>query len=285
MSTEITTAFVEQYKANVLHLAQQKGSRLRMCVRNESQQGKNQFFERMGKSAAVKRTSRHADTPQIDTPHSRRRVSLVTYDWADMIDQPDKVRMLINPESDYAMVGANAMGRSMDDEIIAAANGNAYSGETGSTTVALPAGQKVAVGTTGLTLAKLLSAKEILDANEVDPDDRYVVASAKQFTDLLNTTEIKNADYNTVKALVQGQIDTFLGFKFIRSQRLGTVTTGVRAVLAFQKNALLMSIGNEPTGKISERADKNYSTQVFFSMDIGATRLEDEGVVEIACQE
>ena len=285
MSTEITTAFVEQYKANVLHLAQQKGSRLRMCVRNESQQGKNQFFERMGKSAAVKRTSRHADTPQIDTPHSRRRVSLVTYDWADMIDQPDKVRMLINPESDYAMVGANAMGRSMDDEIIAAANGNAYSGETGSTTVALPAGQKVAVAATGLTLAKLLSAKEILDANEVDSDDRYLVASAKQFTDLLNTTEIKNADYNTVKALVQGQIDTFLGFKFIRSQRLGTVTTGVRAVLAFQKNALLMSIGNEPTGKISERADKNYSTQVFFSMDIGATRIEDEGVVEIACQE
>lgn len=285
MSTEITTAFVEQYKANVLHLAQQKGSRLRMCVRNESQQGKNQFFERMGKSAAVKRTSRHADTPQIDTPHSRRRVSLVTYDWADMIDQPDKVRMLINPESDYAMVGANAMGRSMDDEIIAAANGNAYSGETGSTTVALPAGQKVAVAAAGLTLAKLLSAKEILDANEVDSDDRYLVASAKQFTDLLNTTEIKNADYNTVKALVQGQIDTFLGFKFIRSQRLGTVTTGVRAVLAFQKNALLMSIGNEPTGKISERADKNYSTQVFFSMDIGATRIEDEGVVEIACQE
>ena len=93
MSTQITTAFVEQYKSNVLHLAQQKGSRLRNAVRVEMVTGKSAFFERIGSTAAEKRTSRHSDTPRMDTPHSRRKVSLDDYDWADLIDQEDKVSM------------------------------------------------------------------------------------------------------------------------------------------------------------------------------------------------
>lgn len=80
MSTQITTAFVEQYKANVYHLTQQKGSKLRKAVRTESVTGKNAYFEQIGATAAQQRTSRHSDTPRVDTPHSRRRVSLTDYD-------------------------------------------------------------------------------------------------------------------------------------------------------------------------------------------------------------
>ena len=90
MSVQITTAFVEQYKSNVFHLAQQKGSRLRDAVRTETVTGKAHFFERIGATSAQKRTSRHGDTPRMDTPHSRRKVSLDDYDWADLIDQEDK---------------------------------------------------------------------------------------------------------------------------------------------------------------------------------------------------
>ena len=103
MSIEITTAFVEQYKSNVFHLAQQKGSRLRDTVKLETVNGKSHFFERIGSVAAEKRTSRHADTPRMDTPHSRRKVTMDDYDWADLIDNEDKVRMLISPQSEYAM--------------------------------------------------------------------------------------------------------------------------------------------------------------------------------------
>ena len=106
MSTQITTAFVEQYKSNVFHLAQQKGSRLRDCVRTETVTGKAHFFERIGSTAAQKRTSRHSDTPRMDTPHSRRKVTMDDYDWADLIDNEDKVRMLISPQSEYALAGA-----------------------------------------------------------------------------------------------------------------------------------------------------------------------------------
>jgi hypothetical protein len=159
MSVQITTAFVEQYKSNVFHLAQQRGSRLRDAVRSETVTGKSHFFERIGDTAALKRTSRHSDTPRVDTPHSRRKVTMDDYDWADLVDQEDKVRMLISPQSEYAQAGAWAMGRAMDDAIIAAATGTAYGGVSGGTSVSLPSGQKVVHGSANLTIANLLAAK------------------------------------------------------------------------------------------------------------------------------
>ncbi|MCS5590728.1 MAG: phage capsid protein [Candidatus Thioglobus sp.] len=285
MSTQITTAFVEQYKSNVLHLAQQKGSRLRDTVKYTPVTGKSHFYEAIGAVAASVRTTRHSDTPQVNTPHSRRKVSLVDYDWADLIDQEDKVKMLISPTSEYAMAGANAMGRAMDDAIIAAASGAAAGGVAGATSIALPTSQKIAGGTTGLTLDKLLSAKEIIDSSDADPSEsRFLVCSAKQITDLLGTTQVTSSDYNSVRALASGQIDTFLGFKFIRSERLA-VASSIRSCLAYTESALGLAVGADITTRISERDDKNYATQVFLSMVIGATRIEDDKLVEIGAKE
>ncbi len=203
MSNQITTAFVQQYSNNVQMLSQQKGSLLRGVVDVESVVGKHAYFERIGQVSAQKRVSRHSDTPQIDTPHSRRRISMSDFEYADLIDQQDRVRTLIDPTSQYALAAAYAMGRSMDDEIIAAVSGNAFGGETGSTTIALPSAQKITEsGTAGLTIAKLRSAKEIMDSQSIDPSiPRTIVVSPKQITDLLGTTEVTSSDFNTVKAL------------------------------------------------------------------------------------
>ena len=275
MSVQITTAFVEQYKSNVFHLAQQKGSRLRDAVRTETVVGKAHFFERIGSTAALKRTSRHSDTPRVDTPHSRRKVTMDDYDWADLIDNEDKVRMLISPSSEYAQAGAWAMGRAMDDAIIDAASGNAFGGVAGGSTVALPSAQKIVHGSAGLSVTKLISAKEILDANSVDPEEpRYCVVTSKQLSDLLAITQITSADFNSVKALVQGEIDTFMGFKFIRTERLDTNSSSNRLVLAFAQSGIGLAVGQDINTRISERADKNYATQVFLSMTIGATRID-----------
>ena len=142
MSTQVTTAFVQQYAANVMMLAQQKGSKLRDAVRVENVTGKQSFFDQIGATAARRRTSRHSDTPRMDTPHARRRCSLEDFDWADMIDQEDKVRTLIDPTSTYAKSAANAMGRAIDEVIVDAIRGTSFTGETGSTAVTLPAGQR-----------------------------------------------------------------------------------------------------------------------------------------------
>ena len=286
MSTNITTAFVQQYSANIQMLSQQMGSLLRDKVRLESVVGKNAFFDQVGKVTAVLKTSRHSDTPQIDTPHARRRVSLADYEFADLIDQQDKVRLLIDPTSSYAQAAAMAMGRAMDDVIITAALGTAFTGETGSTSTSLPAAQKIAeAGTDGLTIAKLRTAKEKFDLASVDPSiQRYMIVSPRQITDLLGTTSVTSSDFNTVKALVQGEVDSFMGFKFITSNRL-SIASSKRKCIAFASDGIALGVGKDVSARIDERADKSYATQVYYCMSIGATRMEEEKVVEVQAHE
>lgn len=286
MSTQVTTAFVQQFSANISMLSQQMGSLLRSSVDVESVNGEKAFFDQVGSAAAVLRTSRHADTPLVDTPHSRRMVTLSDYEYADLIDDADKVRLLVDPTSTYSRAAAAAMGRAMDDVIIAAALGTAKTGKDGGTSTALPSGQKIAHGSAGLTLAKLLSAKEILDANSVDPSiPRHIVVSPKQISDLLNNTTVTSSDFNTVKALAQGELSSFVGFNFIVSNRLTTDSNSDRQVIAFASDGIKLAMGKEPQARIDERADKSYSTQVYYCQSIGATRMEEEKVVEIACNE
>jgi len=144
MSQSIDQAFVSQFKDNLMQLAQQKGSRFRNFMRNEVQVGESAFYERLGATAAVKKTSRHSDTPQIDTPHSRRRVTLEDYEVADLIDEQDKIRMLLDPSSHYVEAFMWALGRSADDEIIENAFGAAFAGKAGGTSVSLANAQKLA---------------------------------------------------------------------------------------------------------------------------------------------
>jgi len=84
MSTQVNTAFVNQFSSNVAMLSQQMGSLLRGAVDTESVTGEKAFFDQVGEAAAVVRATRHSDTPLVETPHSRRMVSLTTYEWADL---------------------------------------------------------------------------------------------------------------------------------------------------------------------------------------------------------
>lgn len=294
MSNQVATHHVEQYKGNVIMLAQQKGSRLRQTVRTDGDiVGKSVFFDRIGQTAAQKVTTRHGDTPLMNTPHSRRKADLYDFDWADLVDWPDKLKTLYDPTNPYAMNAGWAMGRSMDDEIIIAASASAQTGVDGSTSVALPSDQQIAVndhtydagsGDVGLTISKLILASEKLNAADVDPDlKRFIIVTSKQISDLLTTTEVTSADYNTVKALAEGKINSFMGFEFIRTERLATDSNGDRLVLAYTEHALGLCVPKDIETDIGPRRDKRNATQVYVCMSIGAVRIEDEQLVEIAC--
>lgn len=285
MSSQVTTAFVQQYSANVQMLSQQMGSRLRDAVRVENITGKNAFFDQVGVATAQLRTTRHADTPQMDTPHARRRVSLADYEYADLIDDQDKVRMLIDPTSSYAQAAAAAMGRAMDDVIISAALGTAFTGETGSTSTSFKAANQIANGSADMSIAKLIEAKKILDLADVDPSiPRYIAVGPNQIEALLNTTSVTSSDFNTVKALVQGDVDTFLGFKFIVTNRL-SIASNIRSCFAWAEDGIALGVGKDVSARIDERADKGYATQVYYCMSIGATRMEEAKVVEVQATE
>tara|TARA_B100000035_G_scaffold251760_1_gene220935 strand:- start:8114 stop:8977 length:864 start_codon:yes stop_codon:yes gene_type:complete len=285
MSTQITTAFSQQFSSNVTLLSQQMGSILRAGVDEESVTGEKAFFDQVGAAAAVKRTSRHGDTPLVETPHSRRQVTLETYEWSDLIDDADKVRMLIDPTSTYARAAAAAIGRSIDDEIIAAATGTAKTGKSGGTSTTLPSGNQIAAGSADLTLAKLIQAKKILDNNSVDPSiPRHIAVGPDQIEALLNNTTVTSSDFNTVKALVQGEINSFMGFQFHVSTRLAK-SGNDRTCFAWAEDGIKLAVGKDVMSRIDERADKSYSTQVYYCATFGATRMEEDKVVSIVCDE
>jgi hypothetical protein len=294
MSFQIPENFVQQYANTFRVLYQQKLARLRPWCQIESGiVGQSKSVERMGKAEAYDITSRHADTKFVEVPHSRRWIDLQDKGWAELIDKLDKVRLLADPTAGYASMALAALNRQIDAIIIAAARGSA---RTNAGLSVLPTTQKIAVSASSLTLAKLLTTKEILDSNEVDDDaslqadgqgatpSRVMVVNTKMLTNLYGTTEIKSIDYNSVKALANGALDTFLGFKFVRTELLpkdATATTGY--ALAWAKSCVALGIGLEINTSVDRRPDKNNAWQVFADMSMGAARLEDEGVVEIAC--
>ena len=200
----------------------------------------------------VQSVSRHEDTPLTEVPFSRRRVSFNTYRAVDLIDNPDRVKMAKDPTSPTMKQLTAAINRQKDDIIIAAA----------------------------------LNAKKILLNNDVDPGEEpmYVVVGPDQLEALLSVTTNTSVDFNSVRALMSAELDTWCGFKFIISTRLAK-TGNIRSCFAWAKSGIGLAMNGSPNIRISERSDKNYSTQCFVECSLGATRIEDEKVVQIDCDE
>lgn len=295
MSTQVETHFVNQYNANIMLLSQQPHSRLESCVRRETQNGEFQFFDQIGAVEMSELTGRHADTALSNTPHARRRVGLTPFVFADMIDWKDRAQLLTDPQSPYCVNAIMSAGRKKDQIILAALLGTSYTDKTGSTAVALPSSQKIAVtfdgagGSTarGLTVRKLRQAKLILDraeAGALGNDKRHIAVTAEQVDNLLGTTEVTSNDYNTVKALVAGDVDTFMGFKFHRTELVNKTST-TRQCVAWIENGILLSSAVEPEVMVDRIPGKNYGVQVYVKQMLGATRMEEVKVVQIDCTE
>jgi hypothetical protein len=294
MSNQVNNAFVQQFADSLIQMAQQNGSRLQSTVTVKSVTGKYAHFDRLAATAAVKRTSRHGDTPQIDTPHSRRRLILEDYEWADLIDNQDELRMLVDPTSMYAKNGADALGRTMDAIIRDAAVGNArsISSTDTSTNVAFDTTMVVdedfGSADSNLTFEKLNEARKKLKQNNIDMNEpMFCIVNASALASLLTESEIQSIDTNTVRALVAGELDTFMGFKFIHYEDLTGVADGTDTdpvdILCYAKSAVGLGLGQDIKVRISERDDKSYATQVYASLTAGAVRIEEEKIAIIEC--
>jgi len=295
----VSTAFTEQYSALVYVLAQQKGSKLRGFVRNETvNNARNAYFERLGTASAQEITTRHGDTPLNEIPHSRRRLTPVDYNTATLLDNQDQLKMLIDPKSPYANAQAMELGRVVDDVIIAAALGDVSTGQSGGTTVAFKddsrsmngdgtiteLGTLASSGTeTDITLAKILAMMNLFNEEDVDVDiAKYWCVSPREIQVMLDITEIGSADYNTVKTLVAGKVDSFMGFKWIWSTRLplDVATEDTTRTFAWAEDGIILGSAESITSRITERDDKNYSIQVYSEMSCGAIRLDGDKVHE-----
>ena len=295
----IDTAFHNSYQNAFEVKFQQGASRLRPFITEYPQNAEFKFWDRIGTVNVSARTTRHAPTVLNDADHTRIRCSITDYrPDALAFDTEDRLRMELNdPRMAYAQTQAMALGRKLDSVIIAAADGTTYTGKTGSTSesytqatygVAVDAVAPGASATnSNLTIEKLIRARSKLFSAEavMDGEPLVCVVTQSQINSLLRTTEVTSADFNTVRALVAGQIDTFMGFKFVRTELLGTDSNSYRKVLCFPKSAIIVGMAEGIQTRIDQRPDLNYTWQVWSQSTFGAVRTWLEKVVVILCDE
>lgn len=294
MTANIETFFVQQYANTVSLLLQQEGSRFRSAVdMNAGYVGKQvQPVVQLGAVAAQKRTGRFQPMGRVDAPTDARWVFPVDYDLPQLFDKFDALRVLVDPRSKEVQNAVNAMGRAIDDEIIAAFFGDAKTGENAGTTTSFPSGQQVSVdegGTAaGLNVAKLKAARKLLLAAEVDLEREpvYIAISAQQDTDLLGEIQVISTDFNSRPVLADGRIVSFLGFKFIYSERLPTDSNSYRRVPVWVPSGMHLGVWGDIATDISQRRDlQGLPWQAYCTGTFGATRLEEKRIVEIKCSE
>tara|TARA_B100001750_G_scaffold224014_1_gene214732 strand:+ start:6384 stop:7262 length:879 start_codon:yes stop_codon:yes gene_type:complete len=287
MSQQITEAFVKQFRDGITLRAQQMESRLRGSVRSETVSGTSASFDFIGSRSPAKRQSRHADTVLSDTPHDRRWVEMSVWDDADLIDKPDLVRTLTDPTNSYTKAMAAGFGRKIDEIIMAGAIGTTKTGVDGAGTEALPAAQIQEADASDdgnkVGLTTMRNAKLKFDQNE-QPPNRHWAVTAYQLDHLLSIDQIRSADYNSVKALVQGEVNSFMGFEWHRVENpILTLETSPadRNTVVWVPDAVILAFGADVQASIDRRPDKNNSSQIFYSADFGAARLDDTGVMRI----
>jgi hypothetical protein len=142
------------------------------------------------------------------------------------------------------------------------------------------------VANSNLTIGKLRRVKFLLDSREAIEDGEMVTAvvSASQIQSLLRTTEVTSADYNTVKALAAGNIDSFMGFKFVRTELL-TVASSIRDCLFYPQSGITLAVGQDITVEVDRLPGKRYSVQVYVCGGFGASRMWEEKVIRVKCDE
>jgi hypothetical protein len=280
MSFQVTEAFVEAYRDGITLRRDQEMTRLRGLVSVETGVvGASHRRDFIQSRRPTVRASRHADTILSDTVHEARWVDINTYDDADLIDDPDKVKMLSDPTNPYSTAMAQGMGREIDVVIAAGALGTTRTGVDGATSSTAP--NNVNTDGNPLVLGDLQESKRLFDVAE-QPEDRTWAVTASDIEDLMSITEVRDSDFNVMKVLASGAMNSYMGFNWVRVENpiIANTADPYRRTFAFVREAIWCVFGRDVKGRIDPRPDKNYSTQVFYSMTLGAARLDDDGVQE-----
>ena len=289
-------AVVRTYSETVYQLAQQFGSKLRAYTVPLKMKGESITVSRVGATEAVQVNSKYDKSPVIHTPFDVRYFTATEWVWGDMVDWGDDLNLLIDPNSDIVKAGAYAMGREIDKAIIKKGFFDAArEGKEGDRFVVFPDSQKISVtagssSNTGLNVEKLIQAKSLFGKADIDVNDPgnklICVVTQAQLDDLLRSTEVTSRDYNTVYALAEGEVHSFMGFQFVRTELMPKDSgTNIRTCVAYCQSAIKLIMPKEITTHITQRDDYNFNWYAHHSMKVGAGRMEDNKVVHIPCLE
>jgi hypothetical protein len=271
--------FAQAYSQNIMQLAQQKYSKLINTVyQKPNVRGKTFFQDQIGQWAMSIKAGRNSQTPNNDPTLGRRMGTMIDFNDNRLLDRTDELKVISDPRSAYTIAAAQSLGRQIDDVIIQyGLLGNASYGETGSSTATNS--NLVLASSASMTLARIIAVKQAFDIADVEMEDRFFVCRPDVMDNLLNTTAATSSDYNSVKALVRGEIDTWMGFKWIMSTRLSAASSSTLLGIAYQRYGTCLAMADAPMVRTDERTDLSYSWQVYYELNIGAVRLEEARVV------
>lgn len=289
MSTTITTQFVVKWDTALRLEAQQQESRLMKTVVDRGTIEGASFTINNLASAGVldENTVRHGDTVWSEIDHTARNAVMRDFYKAFPMDRNDIPKMIVNPVSggQYMASLMAARNRRADDIIYQAGLGTILS-QDGLTSYALPAGQKIAGGGTGMTKAKIIQARSIFRANEVDEEtgeELYATYNDVMLQQILGDTTLTSVDFMAVKMLQEGNLKgKWAGFNWIPYQALNKAGA-VYSAMFWAKSAIHFGKGYEE-GNVTRRGDKKDAWQVSMAASYGAGRQDDKKVVQVDFQ-
>lgn len=286
--TQIPDHYPPIFRNNWEALTQQKMARLEQAVTVvEQTDGESQKFNQIGSLTMTKNTARAQKTNIVDLPLADRWLYPYPYDVGNIFDKWDErfLGKVILPKSPTVSAHAMAYNRALDDVIIEAAKGTAYSGKDGTTpNVFDTANQTVVHGSAQITLDKLIEARGIFGSNDVDEDDPITFFyNQNALNELLTEAKLTSSDYADVKALQTGKPVQFLNMTWVRSERLPK-TGNIRSLYMVAKSGIALDPGSKQT-MMDPRIDLSYALQIYSCAVMGAVRLEEKKVVEIQCDE
>ena len=279
MAINLSTAFVTLFDAEVKQ-AYQSTAVLRGAVRIRSGvEGSTYKFPKIGKGVAQIRVPQ-TDVAPLNVTYSQVTATMSDYIAAEYSDIFMQQKVNFDERRELVKVVSNAIGRRQDQLVLDALAASSTS---------LTVDNDIGGADSNLNVAKLREAKRLMDANNVPMDGRTLIIHADSLASLLSETAVTSSDFNTVKALVQGDISTFLGFSFItlgdRSEGgLPIDGSSDRTVYAFHRDALGMAEGMAPKTEINYVPEKT-SFLVASMFSAGAVAIDDEGIVKLTCRE
>jgi hypothetical protein len=287
-------AATQAFNANLHKLAQQETSRLQDTVRVESMNTKSQFFDRVDGIRMLPRTNRHADTAFTPLEYSRRRVDILDFEVADIIDENEDVKKaFVNIQGATVMRFAEANKINMDKVIIDGLLNDAFAFDANFTqsAVSLGAGQEIPVAASNLTTNKIKDALEKLGLADVDltQDRPYMAITYSQYRSLLSENEFINKDFKltTGEKLGVNMLSEILGvdIRIVSSELLPIDGSNIRTAIMYTKGANILGVQNMGSVKILPDPTKGGSLRVIGKQNIGSVRMEEERVVKVFCQE
>jgi hypothetical protein len=291
MASTIPTHYISKFTSGIRTLQQQMGSRFREAVDVDTDpvvEGKRTSYDQVDATSMVPITDRHGKTQVTDDLHLRRWVTYTPAEKASLIDRADMRRILNNPRNSYVKGATAAANRYSDDKVIAAFFATALTGEEAGSTETFDTDNIVASVAGGLNVSQLRDAREILEAYENEEDDGefqwFIACQAKQRKNLLEKTEVTSDDYNTVKALVDGKINTYMGYTFKKSQRL-TLSGTDRLIPVWVKASMKLAFSQDIRTFMDVMPERRHSVQIRTEVDVGSTRLDNKGVAQIKASE